>query len=390
MKGRPARGRLMLAGSMSGRLSLLGTLITIALTGCGDGTSIGPDGVPEWSVGVRPYIEIGEYDGDPNYLFQRIVAVSLLPDGGVVVADRGSATVRVFDADGVFRAEFGGLGEGPGEFSYINAMSLRQPDTVVVYDSGQYRLSVFLVDGTLESTVTVRADTGFPEAFLGRFSNGDLGLGWIVQDNMRDAGSITPDIMDFGRFSSSGNFIERIGRGTGMLRFGRGPLPLSPFLHAFLHRDSVFVTDGMTGMAVLDEGGATARTFGPTYAPMAVDAAYDALMTKLETVDRPDFLLRIMSEQPRPDSIPRFAEVLLDDQGRFWMKEYVPDSDSQVLGGFQSATGGHWWIVDPDDGVVATIDLPDNLILRDIRSDMIAGVTRDEFGVERVVAYTIR
>jgi hypothetical protein len=46
--------------------------------------------------------------------------------------------------------------------------------------------------------------------------------------------------------------------------------------------------------------------------------------------------------------------------------------------------------VDPDDGVVATIDLPDNLILRDIRSDMIAGVTRDEFGVERVVAYTIR
>ena len=60
-------------------------------------------------------IRIGAIDGDPAYLFDRVVSVSVGPRGHIVVVNGGSATVRVFEPDGTFSHEFGGRGGGPGE-----------------------------------------------------------------------------------------------------------------------------------------------------------------------------------------------------------------------------------------------------------------------------------
>ena len=55
-------------------------------------------------------------DGEDPYLFRYAWDATKLSDGRIVVADRSTSELRVFDAAGTYLATWGGLGEGPGEF----------------------------------------------------------------------------------------------------------------------------------------------------------------------------------------------------------------------------------------------------------------------------------
>jgi len=77
-----------------------------------------------------------------------------------------------------------------------------------------------------------------------------------------------------------------------------------------------------------------------------------------------------------------------DDRNRLWLKRYRPATDN-LWTGFPGGTGGARVILEPDGTVAATITLPDGLFLADIRGDRLAGVTRDQLEVERVVVYEI-
>ena len=56
---------------------------------------------------------------------------------------RGLKQVGVFDQDGRLKKVLGGLGEGPGEFTFINHVVVGSGDTLYVYDHTQLRRSVF-------------------------------------------------------------------------------------------------------------------------------------------------------------------------------------------------------------------------------------------------------
>ena len=55
-------------------------------------------------------------EGDPAYLFEEVRALATDAEGLIYAADSGSRTVRVFDRRGAHVYNFGGRGEGPGEF----------------------------------------------------------------------------------------------------------------------------------------------------------------------------------------------------------------------------------------------------------------------------------
>ena len=152
---------------MSRPLSLLSFLLV--LFGCGAESS-GVDTAMHdtWVVEDDPRVRIGVTEGDAPYLFQRIAAARLLGDGRIVVADRGHGALRVFSADGSFLMEMGRSGQGPGEFEYISSLTVTDPDTLNVYDSGAFRLTRYLVDGPLVATQPLLGEGGNPEAFLGR------------------------------------------------------------------------------------------------------------------------------------------------------------------------------------------------------------------------------
>ena len=69
----------------------------------------------------------------------------------------GLKQVGVFDQDGRLRKVIGGLGEGPGEFKFINHIVVGSGDTLYVYDHAQLRRSVFDPDHEFVRTDPIHA-----------------------------------------------------------------------------------------------------------------------------------------------------------------------------------------------------------------------------------------
>lgn len=340
-----------------------------------------------WTVGAAPIAEIGQVDGDPEYLFSRISHAKLLPDGRVAVVDNADATIRVFSADGLFDHAFGGEGEGPGEFAYISGIQVSPPDTIVAHDSQLLRLSRFLTSGSLIATVPLRAEDGLPEIYLGAYSNGELGFAWIRQ-GPRSGEDVTPDEMRIARFDESGHMNAMLGTETGMLRTGSSPLAFSPHLYTELIHDSVYITNGLRPeIQVWDHEGNLARTITIPIQPLDPTVAWTELETELLARDD-RFELQWFENQPRDVSLPFIAMMLVDDQDRLWIKKYNPRTDSHLLRTGR-ARGGDWLILETSGAIVASVHLPDGFLLLDIGKDRLLGKVRDGLGVETLQVYGI-
>ena len=79
------------------------------------------------------------------------------PDNTLIVVERIEARVIVYDSDGEFIRQIGSLGSGPGQFQRIRSMQVIG-DSLVFYDGGLSRLSIFNVDGRLIDTISTRYD----------------------------------------------------------------------------------------------------------------------------------------------------------------------------------------------------------------------------------------
>ena len=65
---------------------------------------------------ITEELRLGAVDGGPEeLLFSKVRDVLIDEDGRMFVGNGGTATVRLFDADGTFLREFGGRGGGPSE-----------------------------------------------------------------------------------------------------------------------------------------------------------------------------------------------------------------------------------------------------------------------------------
>jgi len=372
-------------------------LATLVLAACEPdaSTNSGTGGEPAvWSVGQAPATTVGAVDGAPEYLLRDVKEVRLIEDGRVVIADGGTPPIRVYAADGTYQDGIGGTGEGPGEFLDINRLAIIEPDTMAAYDWRTFRLSRFLVDGSFVSTEQFIASEGRPEIYIGRFADGDHAFAWISAGALGSS-TVVADSMQIGRFGPDGTLERVLHTTTGMRRFGRAPVPFSPYLRAEMVRDSIVFTDGLLPeLHVLGSDGSIARTIPVAIERPDPEAAEQALRAELQREPDSDSerLMRWTVDDfeavPDRDLLPHIATMLVDDRNRLWLKRYRPVTDN-LWTGFPGGTGGEWIVIEPDGAVAATIRLPDGLFLADIRGDRLAGVTRDELEVERVVVYEI-
>jgi len=86
-------------------------------------------------------LEIGKVDGDDPYLFSYIMDLAADEGGRVIVADRQTQEIRVFEPDGGFAYRFGGPGEGPGEMTDPHGLQFGSEGELWVRESARY--SVF-------------------------------------------------------------------------------------------------------------------------------------------------------------------------------------------------------------------------------------------------------
>lgn len=339
---------------------------------------------PTWEVDPDPIVAIGTLEGDEAYVFSRIAAVRILPTGGLAVADGSSGTIRLFGSEGRLRRAVGRIGEGPGEFQYINGMWFHPPDTLLVYDADAFRLTTYLTSGERISTRAFRADQGRPESYLGRVGT-DAVLVWIKQ-RMRNESVISPDTMQIGRFGPDGLLSELLVTGLGMRRLG-GPVPFSPHFLRVMVDETIFHTDGLSGsVSRTSARGQQSDAIEIPITRLNPDLAWSQLQSAVDSARAEQ--LREARSTPGADTIPVFSDLLADDSAYLWLKLYAPETDSHWVG--RSRTGGDWVVLTGDGLVVAQVAMPDLFRPMDIRGDLVAGVGVDALGIERAMIYRVR
>ena len=100
-----------------------------------------------WRIGPEPTVSIGERAGEEPYMLYFPTSFFKFPDGRIVVANRGTEEVRVFDSLGTHLATWGGEGDGPAEFGALADVAPWPGDSILAWDFGDYGVSIFDADG---------------------------------------------------------------------------------------------------------------------------------------------------------------------------------------------------------------------------------------------------
>lgn len=363
--------------------------LLLAGLACADGGGPPEPTAPErWAASPEPALDVGEVDGDPRYLFSQITGVRLFPDGGFAVSEFSSRAIRVYDAEGRYVVPMGGPGEGPGEFGDINHLAVVPPDTLLAYDVSTLRLTRFLRDGTLLGTTSFEPAGGWPEVFLGTYADGGAAVASLVPPP-RGGSEIVPDRMVIGRYAADGSLMAVVDTVPGIRRVGGAAVvPFSPFMHAWLLDDTVYVTDGTEPVVdVLGADGQVVRQIRLSIPRPDLDEAWEVLRAELAARDRSEWIEDLapgVAEEP----VPVISESMVDSDGRIWLKHYEPATDAAHLRSGAMA-GGLWTVVERDGRVVAEAELPDGFAPMDATGRSVLGIHRDDLGVERVRVYEL-
>lgn len=349
-----------------------------------------------WEIDPTPTLTIGGLDAPETEQLFRVSGGRRLADGRIVVANGGSAEIRVYGADGALVVAHGRKGEGPGEFQEPKLAGVLGGDTLVVYDSRLRRVSlVHTVSGFARSYLVGGEGGGYPVA-IGITGDGGLAVGGgmffssasgfptgAVRPNSRYVilepdGSVRGDLGDVPA-------AEMFARTSGNA-FSVSALPFGRVTAAAIGPDVLWLGTGDAweiGAYALDATLTRIVRFDRAQPPVtdALRSAY--LAERLQDADDNDEAREIRSrfrDMPSPDRVPPYQIMVVDALGFLWIGEYV-------LPGERSRT---YTVVGGDGRAVGRVNMPVRTTPLEIGRDYILGLTRDELDVERITVWSLR
>jgi len=285
------------------------------------------DGPPVWgeAPALVEELRIGVLEGAEEEVFGAVGGVAVTPKGAILVADIQVPVVRVFSPQGAYLGDAGRRGEGPGEYRSLQGVR-RHPEGFALWDPGNARVSIFDEDGRFLRSFRVPSGLYTSDAFqvdtVGNFyvrssqwtdpaTGAVTGQGWLVIDSVGEVrGSIPlpeaePEGPDFQISAREG--------------------PLHPFTirtQATLSPDGYRV-DGRTDAWALHRplaGGRVLRiqrTLTPVEPTRGERTQWERWI---------EFFHERTGQRfgSLPDKKPAFHDFFVDDDGRFWVRRYVP------------------------------------------------------------------
>jgi len=354
-----------------------------------------------WIVEDTPDVEIGSRFGERGAVFGSITDAARFSDGRFAVADPMSKTVGVFNRFGGFLFAVGGRGEGPAEIHTMGGLSVLNGDSFAVQDLRTPKRIYFGPSGDHLRTVT------------------QPGVGW--------RGHLVPSIVGT---IPDGSFFA-----TYRPKEADYPPGRAITLSELYHFDENGVDQGLfavlPALPTVNEGPTKGvLVFGPRpsfatdqsgfwfgfpltyevlhYSPQGIDKIVRRSWTA-ETVPKelkeeyrawrraafegsvPDFVERILRNEPFAESFPAFKQVLLSPDGHLWVEEY-PTQGEQLAETWERGFPlgrGKWSVFDPEGGWLGTVLMPEGLRVTEIGSDHVLGIWKDELDVSFVHLHRI-
>lgn len=344
------------------------------------------DTLLELVVEPLPTVVIGEDEDRPGHVLHEVRDVRLLEDGGVVVLNGGDLEIRVFDANGRLRHRWGGGGEGPGEFRWIQGMHRLDGDTLLVMSHPrlvwvhpaegvirdvQYELPVH-TDQCLSTEGDVTLLEG--QILVGWKEMGVLGCGAAPEGRFRRETEYWRVHVGSGRVDTLGTFPGQERTGTAPLAHGRGLLAVP------MGARTVLGETGGSWIRVYGSDPEAADEWASPFATRPVEreelGEWKALLTDRFQVEEEEIDREL---QRLPSRLPAFGDLVVDGAGRLWVGRYEP---------FVFASEQEW-VALQEGRAVARLRMPLGVRMLDLRGDVAVGLWYDEFLVERVGLFPV-
>lgn len=343
-----------------------------------------------WRIGPEPTLSIGQVDGEDSYLLHSVGDATRLNDGRIVVANRGTQELRVFDARGTYLETWGGAGEGPGEFTELWSVERWPGDSIAAWTAQRLGISVFASDGSYGRTFNMESYGSPLWIFFSPVSvTPDGSVLAVLSPEVAD--TTVAELRD-GEGRTTANFgahpsiqIHRFvedGRATSFLKiFGRRPV-----FATWGERVVIGSTDRYELKAFRADG-SLERLVRRAHVPRAPTAAdVGAYIDDRQPPPTPDMSdaeaesarswRRGYGSVPVAEHFPAFESIMTDAVDHLWVEEYEFPGEERP--------GQLWTVFDPEGHVLGFVETPEVFRFFEVGEDYILTMVRNELDVESV------
>jgi len=345
-----------------------------------------------WYVDDAPFVDIGAGTA-PEYQLSRVIRSTRLDNGTIVVADGGTQDLRWYDANGNHVISV----KGSTTFSRVEWIGRLGSNSVMVFDFGNLRLSLFDGTGELQQTGTlVVTFQASPSSVKGVFADSSVLA-------VRDVKSWAPTMIRSGdapeglvrgpaaafRYSADGTFMDNVGTFLGAQRifskgqsrfvrvtpppFGRTAVFTVSNDHFYVgaqdkYEVSVFNLDGSLNAIVKLEHENTPTT------EANIDRYKRARLAGVHELQKED-RERELNALPFPETMPAYGPIEVDLEGNLWVADARPFGDEP----------NRWTVFGTDYRMLGVVDTPHDFTIHEIGGDYVLGsVTEDDMDHVRV------
>lgn len=356
-----------------------------------------------WRLSEDPAVQIGGATAAEEYQIYQAAGALKLPDGRILIANRGTHQLRYYDAHGRFLKAVGRQGGGPGEFGRLWSVMRFGSDSLLIWDPVNYRYAVLDLEGNFGRHFKFQSDSlgslffpGMdPVVFADRSFLGMAGINWMSLPS-----GVVRETAHYYRFSASGKLVA--------------PVLAVPFqemkrLHFDAERavQAPVIFGKTTEMAALDSSFWVGTGDGYVLRLYAYDgrllreARYTGFPPIRVTSEDLDFELsrrleamgdvshmsaavtaavrKNLESMPTPETLPPYRDLLVDRAGNLWVEAYLPPGKERA----------QWSVFDSASAMLGTVTLPPRLELLEVGEDYVLGLWHDELDVEIIQVYAL-